>query len=133
MARMILRITMIVGAAFVLVATAYAQRLFQDVPEEIIAFPDLILYNGKIITVDDYSLSNSLGRTVQAMAVREELIQALGASDQILRLAGPPTRKVDLRGRTVIPGMIQTHQHLHDSAVSRWTRENPEKIDEVMK
>src|ERR1043166_2292784 len=67
--------------------------------------PDTILVNGKIVTVD------AAGSTQQAMAIRDGRIAALGTSAQIRRLAGPQTRVVDLRGRTVIPGLIDSHLH----------------------
>jgi predicted amidohydrolase YtcJ len=68
--------------------------------------PDLILTNGKIVTVDErFTIA-------QAIAVRGERIVAVGADQDLLRLAGPSTRRVDLRGRTVLPGLIDNHMHL---------------------
>src|SRR5688572_4409088 len=67
--------------------------------------PDTILTNGKIITVDDqFSIA-------QAVAVRGDRIVAVGTSQNITRLAGPNTRRIDLRGRSVVPGMIDNHAH----------------------
>ena len=61
------------------------------------AAPDLILSNGKIITVDErFTIA-------QAVAVRGNQIVAVGTNQDINRLAGPATRRVDLRGRSVIP------------------------------
>ncbi|MCZ6751618.1 MAG: hypothetical protein O7E51_07305, partial [Acidobacteria bacterium] len=40
------------------------------VPLALVAYPDLIVYNGKIVTMDDASLNNSPGRTFEAMAIR---------------------------------------------------------------
>ncbi|MFB3098072.1 MAG: amidohydrolase family protein, partial [Dehalococcoidia bacterium] len=51
----------------------------------------------------------------------------------MLRYAGPATRKIDLNGRTVVPGLINTHSHMHDHAVSRWVRNNPVKYEAVVK
>jgi predicted amidohydrolase YtcJ len=119
-------------AVLALVVASYAQRTVQ-VPEELVSYPDLILHNGKIVTVDDYSLGNSLGRTVQAVAIRGDRIQTLGSNDQILRLAGPQTRRIDLKGRTAVPGLIDTHQHLHDAAVEYWAEDNPQEIERVRK
>ncbi len=67
---------------------------------------DYIFHNGKVISVDE---SDSIG---QAVAVSGSAIQAVGANDDILSLAGPGTRVIDLRGRTVIPGIIDTHAHM---------------------
>src|SRR5688572_5206344 len=70
------------------------------------AAPDLILSNGKIVTVDDrFTIA-------QAVAIRGERVVGVGSNQDIARLAGAATRRVDLRGRTVIPGLIDNHMHL---------------------
>ena len=68
--------------------------------------PDLILSNGKIITVDERFT------VAQAVAVRGSQIVAVGTNQDITRLAGPATRRIDLRGRSVIPGLIDNHMHV---------------------
>ena len=85
-----------------------------QVPPEVLAYPDLIVYNGKIVTMDDRSRNPVPGTTVQAMAIREGKILKLGNDAGVLQLAGPNTRRIDAKGRTVIPGLIDTHVHLHD-------------------
>ena len=76
---------------------------------------DTILYNGKVLTVDaNFS-------RVQAVAVRGNRIAAVGTDDEILRLAGPNTLRIDLKGRTVTPGLINTHVHLE--GVGAYARE----------
>jgi predicted amidohydrolase YtcJ len=68
--------------------------------------PDVILSNGKIITVDErFSVA-------QAVAVRADRIVAVGTDQEVARLARPDTRRIDLRGRAVIPGLIDNHMHL---------------------
>jgi predicted amidohydrolase YtcJ len=68
--------------------------------------PDMVLFNGKIITVDErFAIA-------QAVAVRGNQIVAVGTNQDINRLAGPATRRIDLRGRSVIPGLIDNHMHL---------------------
>jgi len=67
--------------------------------------PDTVLVNGKIVTVD------RAGSTREAVAIRDGRIVALGTSAEIRRLAGNGTRVVDLQGRTVIPGLIDSHMH----------------------
>ena len=68
--------------------------------------PDLILSNGKIVTVDDrFTIA-------QGVAIRGDRIVAVGTSQEIGQLAGPTTRRIDLRGRTVTPGLIDNHMHL---------------------
>src|SRR4051812_14441515 len=67
--------------------------------------PDLILANGKIFLADPSR------RWAEALAIRGERITAAGSSREVLALAGPGTRTIDLRGRTVIPGINDAHQH----------------------
>jgi predicted amidohydrolase YtcJ len=70
------------------------------------ASPDTVLTNGKIITVDErFSIA-------QAVAIRGDRIVAVGSTADISRLAGASTRRIDLRGRAVIPGLIDNHMHL---------------------
>ncbi len=78
--------------------------------------PELILTNAKIITVDERF---SIG---QAVAVRDGRFVAVGTNQEIAALAGPRTRRIDLRGRAVIPGLIDNHMHLLRAATT-WLRE----------
>lgn len=64
---------------------------------------DLVILNGKIVTVD------SLDRVVRAVAVRGNRIVAVG---DIRRWRGPRTRVIDLKGRTMLPGFIDAHSHV---------------------
>ena len=67
--------------------------------------PDLVLYNGKIVTVDAaFSIA-------QAVAIRGDRFVAVGTNDAVRRTAGPATRQIDLGGRTVIPGLMDGHLH----------------------
>jgi predicted amidohydrolase YtcJ len=67
--------------------------------------PDTILYNGKVLTVDErFSVA-------EAVAVRGERIVAVGTAADLLMLKDERTRLVDLAGRTVIPGLIDNHAH----------------------
>lgn len=66
---------------------------------------DMILINGKILTVDrNFSVR-------EAVAIRYGKIAAVGTSAEIRKQAGPRTRVIDLQGRTVIPGLIDSHIH----------------------
>lgn len=69
------------------------------------AYPELIVVNGKIATMDDRMTQ------VQAMAVKNNRILALGTNDEIRFLAGPKTQVLDAKGRRVIPGLIDSHTH----------------------
>jgi predicted amidohydrolase YtcJ len=77
---------------------------------------DVILNNGKIISVDDrFTIA-------QALAIKGERILAVGSNVEIEKLKGPATRTVDLAGRTVIPGLIDNHAHFMRAA-EYWHRE----------
>ena len=72
---------------------------------QVAAPPDTILFNGKIITVDqNFSYA-------QAIAVTGGKIAAVGTNAAISKMAGPSTRRIDLAGRTVIPGLMDNHLH----------------------
>src|SRR3984957_12221875 len=66
---------------------------------------DLVLLHGKIHTED------ADRRVVQALAVRGNSIVAVGTDEAITELVGPGTRKIDLGGRVVLPGIIDAHTH----------------------
>ena len=94
--------------------------------------PDLIVFNGKIAVVDDKM------SFVQAMAIREDIIVGTGASADILKLAGPSTKRLDLNGRTVVPGIVDPHRHLdgfraEDFPELRGTRVPPGQTREEVK
>ena len=65
----------------------------------------LILLNGKIFT------SDAAHPYVEALAIRGERIVATGTSEKIGALAGPQTKRIDLGGRVVIPGINDAHHH----------------------
>jgi predicted amidohydrolase YtcJ len=67
---------------------------------------DLILTNGKIITVD------AAFTVAQALAIAGERILAVGSDAAMARVSGPTTRVVDLKGKAVIPGITDGHAHM---------------------
>jgi len=93
------------------------------------AQPDLIIHHGKIITVDP------LFSIAEALAVRGDRIQAVGRDAEILRLASPNTVIVDLQGRSVIPGLCDSH--VHAPAASLYEFDHPiaemETVADVLK
>ena len=66
----------------------------------------MCLINGKIITVDPDD------RVVEAIAIYRNKIEALGTTEEIKKLAGPETKIIDLKGKTVMPGIIDSHSHM---------------------
>jgi predicted amidohydrolase YtcJ len=78
--------------------------------------PDLVLSNGKIITVDErFTIA-------QALAIKGDRIVAVGTNQEVGQLAGPNTRRIDLAGKAVTPGLIDNHMHLLRAATT-WLRE----------
>lgn len=67
---------------------------------------DLVLMNGKIITVDP---KDSI---VQAVAARDGIITKVGTSEEIQNLIERKTNVIDLKGKTVTPGLVDSHIHV---------------------
>jgi predicted amidohydrolase YtcJ len=74
---------------------------------------DLVLTNGHVLTVD------SADHVAQAIAIRGDRILAVGTDAQIAALAGPGTRRIDLAGRTVTPGLLDAHDHFSEGALEK--------------
>jgi predicted amidohydrolase YtcJ len=75
---------------------------------------DLILHNGKIVTVDP---KFSIG---QAVAIKAGKIVAVGSENSVLRERGTHTQVIDLGGRTVLPGLFDSHVHALEAALSEF-------------
>lgn len=67
---------------------------------------ETILCNGKIITMDPRLPQ------AEAVAIREGRLIGVGANLEMMQLAGAETRVLDLQGKTVLPGLIDAHNHL---------------------
>ena len=91
------------------------------------ASADMVLYNGKIITVDDDSFTSRLGTIAQAMHVKDGKVLHLGNNAEIRAMARPNTQVIDLKGRTVLPGIIVTHDHPFD-----WDSVNPRIVKKAI-
>lgn len=85
------------------VFVAFAACLFGGPAE---AAPDYVLFNARVVTVDPAF------STVQAFAVEGGRFLAVGSNEDVLALAGPDTRRIDMRGQTILPGFNETHQSL---------------------
>jgi predicted amidohydrolase YtcJ len=93
---------------------------------------DTVLYNGKVVTLAKGS------PMAQAVAVRDGRIIGVGAASDVRKLAGPKTKMIDLGGRTVIPGLIDSHVHAIRAALFyasevNWvgTRSIPEAMERI--
>ncbi len=73
---------------------------------------DMVIMNGKILTADNPDSNNFT--TAQAAAIYDGKFIAVGANEQVMQFAGEKTRKIDLGGRTVLPGIVESHDHLYD-------------------
>jgi predicted amidohydrolase YtcJ len=80
---------------------------------------DLILHNGKIVTVD------SKFSVQQAVAVAGGKITAVGSNASVLKERGPSTKVIDLAGRTVLPGLIDSHVHALGAGLSEFREPLP--------
>jgi len=108
--------------SFVLVLLIGFTNVFaqtQSLPPEVIRYADTVYTNATIITLDDHQMNTNPGTIAEAMAIRDEVIMGLGTNEQILRMAGPNTRVVDLEGRTVLPGIVESHIHPMGGSESR--------------
>jgi predicted amidohydrolase YtcJ len=89
---------------------------------------DLILHGGRIVTVDrQFSV-------VQAVAITNHSIAAVGTDAEILKLKAGRTRMVDLRGRMVLPGLMDSHTHPTGASLTEFDHELPafETIADVL-
>jgi predicted amidohydrolase YtcJ len=82
--------------------------------------PDLILYNGKIVTANsDFSIQ-------QAMAVKGKHILQVGNNDDILRLKANTTEVLNLDGKFVLPGFIDSHVHPYGACMTEFDHPIPQ-------
>ncbi|BFM18168.1 amidohydrolase [Maricurvus nonylphenolicus] len=82
-----------------------ATALLTYSPTTTLAAPDKVYFNGNVITVDEqFSI-------VDGFATEGDKFSVVGSSDLLLALADKDTEIIDLQGRTVIPGLIDNHNH----------------------
>jgi predicted amidohydrolase YtcJ len=68
--------------------------------------PDLILHHGLFTTLDRSS------PTASAVAIKDGVFVAVGHDGEVMKLAGPSTKVIDLKGKRVLPGLIDNHLHI---------------------
>lgn len=89
-------------AAVIVIMSGWSRLLTAQVPAELIHYPEFVFHNGQVLTADndrDFTIA-------EAVAVRGNRIFAVGRNSDIVRLAGPSTRVIDLKGRSLTPGFI---------------------------
>src|SRR5439155_25730748 len=89
---------------------------------------DLILRGGKVVTVDErFSIH-------EAIAVEGARIVQVGRDSEVLKRRGPRTEVVDLQGRLVLPGLMDSHAHPADACMTELDHPIPpmESIQDVL-
>ena len=96
-----------------LMKKAYATTKEESMSDnQLSVYADMILYNGKIITV------NKNFSTVDSVAIKDGKFIAVGKKKEVMQLSGDKTKRLDLEGKTVIPGLYDSHNHMMLTAVS---------------
>jgi hypothetical protein len=91
--------------AIVITGLAFTARTSALVPQQTGQPADLVLTNGKVVTVEDGAPE------AQAVASRAGKIVAVGTNAEIQKFVGPKTEVIDVKGQLVIPGFIEGHGH----------------------
>jgi len=94
-------------AAMILLAMTACSREEAASNQEQTPSADAIYHNGTVLTINDQQPS------AEAVAVRDGIIIAVGDEAQVLQLAGGLTRKIDLGGKTLLPGFVDSHGHAY--------------------
>lgn len=118
------RMSLIVITIFIWLLPIYAHEL----PPEVERYADMVLYNGSVLTMDRDDANFSITR---AVAIRDGRILATGDDARILKLAGPKTMKIDLKGKAIIPGIIDTHSHPHNYARGHFSSEFRAELEKL--
>ena len=89
---------------------------------------DLILTNGKIVTVNEAFSVES------ALAVKGERILAVGSAEEVDAFRGSSTEVLDLKGKSVLPGLIDSHTHPASSSIIEYDHKIPEmeSVEDVL-
>jgi predicted amidohydrolase YtcJ len=83
---------------------------------------DLILHHGKIVTVDQrFSIQ-------EAIAIQSNRVVRVGSNEAILKLQGAGTQLVDLGGRCVLPGLMDSHTHPLSAAMTEFDHPIPDML-----
>lgn len=90
------------------------------------SFADLLLLNGKIVTMDEKGINTNPGTVAEAMAVRDGKVVALDSDGSSLnKWKGPETQVINLDGKTVIPGIVDNHYHIHQAGWRAFSEDVP--------
>jgi hypothetical protein len=81
---------------------------------------DFVLYNAKVVTVDPAF------HIVDSIAVNGDRILATGSRGEVAKFTGPKTRKIDLNGKTVLPGLMDSHVHSTEASMYEFDHPVPD-------
>ena len=90
--------------------------------------PDLILHHGRVVTV------NPKFEIVEALSVTADRITAVGSNADIQKSAGPETKQIDLGGKMVLPGLIDSHVHAASASIYEFDHpvRDMDTVDDVL-
>ncbi|NNE38478.1 MAG: amidohydrolase family protein, partial [Gammaproteobacteria bacterium] len=96
---------------------------------DVAPYADSVILNGKVITADNDN--PNLITMAEAVAVRGDRVMAVGSNDEIQQLVADWTEVVDAKGNTVIPGLIDSHNHLYEHTLDfPWSlKQIPEMLE----
>ena len=113
---------------FVVVGAAiFGGAASAQVPPELISYPEVIVHNAKVITMD------AKDSVAEAVAIRGGKFLAVGTNVAIRRLAGPKTRLIDAKGQTVLPGIVNTHIHPNRQVLNTYFDEFPPEVQAMLR
>ena len=115
-----LALSLALSSLFLIQLTDSFAQVAPEVAQQ--GYADTIFVNGKVVSMDDRSISTDVGNTYQAIAVKGDRIMKLGSNAQVRAMAGPNTTVLDLEGKTLIPGIVETHSHMYGGAVQHLGR-----------
>lgn len=86
-------------------------------------FADKILFNGTVVTLDEHEMNADPGTIAEGVATVGGEILDVGDDDRVLDWVGPNTEVIDLRGQTVLPGIVESHVHPSGALTDRFGEE----------
>ena len=101
----------LIGLSLAMLVTLNKAAAQNQFPPEILQYADSVYTNATIVTLDDHTMNSNPGTIAEAMAIRDEVIIGIGSNEEMMRMAGPDTEIIDLLGKTVLPGIVESHVH----------------------